>query len=196
MNNVWKVTSNNKYYEDIWPELNRDGCIAVGWDDVGDFRQYQDDQALLDALGIYREGNGALHQIKSFRGVLRNGEEGMDVGDIVLATEGFTRVNGVGRITSGYLSENDPDNPRQNHERGFRNVRMVEWLWARNDARGIQVFEIHNVIQFAFQTVTHAGVKIVRGKNGCELQGQEKHIDRFNQVINGVGLTVDNLCAH
>jgi hypothetical protein len=189
--NVWKVTTSNQFYpygNGLWLELLADSCIAIGWNQLGDFDQYIGNQAALEAAyaEVAEFRPGGIGQILTFR-------DRMEIDDIVIGTEGLFQVNGVGKIRSRYMGENNLDNPRHNHPHGWRNIRMVDWIWPRNDGNprngsGISVDEQY---RFAIRTVTHAGVEIVNSYG--QLRGNPRHRARFEQILERTGLTLHDL---
>lgn len=187
---VWKVTSNNKYYRNLWPELLGGNYVAIGWDAIRDFRQYENDEIRLLAA-LQREynvenGTGSVAQIRSFR-------DQMQQGDVVVSTEGFRRVNGVGIIASDYIGEETADNPRLRSE--FRNIREVVWKWARNDRATppIRPVEIDVNPRFGFWTVTSLGVDIVRVDGRLETIGDDNYRARFQRILELTGLDLSDL---
>lgn len=191
---VWKVTTSNQFYphgDGLWPELLATGCIAIGWNQLGDFNQYFGNQARLEEVyaQVDEFGPGGIPQILAFR-------DEMQVGDIVIGTERRCQVNGIGKIVSPYMGENNPANPRRNHQHGWRNVRLVDWIWPQNHGNdngggggggGINVDEQY---AFAIRTVTHAGVKI---DGQLQLKGSLRHRERFEQILKRTGLKLENL---
>lgn len=196
---VWKVTTSNQFYphdNGLWPELLEDSCIAIGWNQLGDFDQYIGNQAALEAAyaEVAEFRPGGIMQILAFR-------DEMQVGDIVIGTERLFQVNGVGRICSHYMGENNPDNPRRNHPHGWRNVRMVDWIWTRNNGgprdnggpRNGDGISVDEQYRFAIRTVTHAGVEIINFDGQLLTDGNPRHRRRFEQILERTGLTLHDL---
>jgi 5-methylcytosine-specific restriction protein B len=82
-----------------WPDCQREGYIAVGWDEVGDLTRYESDAELQEALGRWwpesRGGHLALaRRLLSFRD--------LEIGDIVVANHGKSRVLAVGKVVGPY----------------------------------------------------------------------------------------------
>ena len=91
----WKIAPGKEASE--WEDCRAKGYICIGWDEVGDLNQYEDQQALrkpmLDAYP--KENKRQASQVWRFRN--------LEVGDIILANRGMTSIVGVGRITGPYF---------------------------------------------------------------------------------------------
>jgi len=100
----------------LWPECLERGLILIGWDELGDLRQYPSQDAIGDAIQKHKAtpaypSNDAL---ACFQFV-----HDMKPGDRVIAKRGLFEILGYGEITSDYAY----DETRTE----YRNVRRVRW---------------------------------------------------------------------
>ena len=94
----------------IWDECIEREIIAIGWDSLGDYREYSSKQEITQALGN--------SQSMSALAVWQFLNE-MKAGDVVFAKKGLYSVLGRGVVKSEYIY--DPSRSR------YKNVRRVEW---------------------------------------------------------------------
>ncbi|WP_294412871.1 AAA family ATPase [uncultured Ruminococcus sp.] len=101
---------------EIWDECYNDGIMAIGWDPVGDLREYstKDEmkQAMKDKIDPSKTYKNAAHATWQF-------VHEMKPGDIVFAKKGMHLLIGRGIVKSGY----EFDNKRQY----YKNIRKVKW---------------------------------------------------------------------
>lgn len=99
-----------------WEEFYKNGIIGLGWDDIGDLKQYntrdQIKQALINAYG----GTGSKKNDVSANDDFLNK---INIGDVIIAKKGRSELLGYGVVTSNY----DFDNNRPEYQK----VRQVEW---------------------------------------------------------------------
>ena len=112
-----------------WEEFYNEGIMAIGWDKLGDLKNYTDRKSILDAL-IDNDGGGEdqpnnVSAIDDFC----NGENKINIGDIVIAKKGTKTLLGYGCITSNYYYDEDREE--------FLHCRKVKWLkkgeWQTDD---------------------------------------------------------------
>ena len=98
-----------------WPTFQEQGIAAVGFDDLGDIREYgsRDDvhQALIDKEYGKNPFNTSL--------ALWQFANEINVGDFVISKKGKSSILGWGKVTGAYVHE--PDRPE------YLNTRSVEW---------------------------------------------------------------------
>ena len=98
-----------------WDEFQEKGIIAIGWDELGDLREFDSrediHQQLRDILDKANPSNDSLACYQFAREMRR--------GDQVLVKQGRTRLLGYGVIESDY--EFDESRPE------FRHIRRVRW---------------------------------------------------------------------
>ena len=117
---VWKIAPGREasHWDVCWEK----GCIAIGWLSKDDLAQFDGEQAIFKALKRRGEtpSTKAINMILAFRDDVRQG-------DIIIANDGLSKVVGIGRVVSGYLSPKSRLNPMR-HEDEYTQVRRVEWL--------------------------------------------------------------------
>src|SRR5262249_47496972 len=106
----------------LWNECQEKGIIAIGWDDLGDLRQYATREEIADRLRDNR-GPGSPEPTMDSLACLQFLRE-MQVGDFVVAKIGRSKLLGVGSIQSEYL--HDATRSEYHH------VRRVHWIRAAN----------------------------------------------------------------
>jgi hypothetical protein len=126
MPRVWKVAPGQR--ANNWDICRRARCIALGWDGIGDFGQYETEKAILWALRkaygkSKNNGSGAAKTIWRFVHVIQPD-------DVIVANKGDSEVVGVGVVKGGYLHAEHPENPVPVPPEGQwwrRNARLVDW---------------------------------------------------------------------
>jgi len=99
-----------------WEEFYTSGIMALGWDSLGDLRQYKDRDAIKEALTWDNGGEGSKKNDVSANDDFVNK---MNIGDVVIVKKGRTELLGYGVVKSHYLY----DQTRSN----FRSIRKVDW---------------------------------------------------------------------
>ena len=100
----------------IWDECVRDGIIAIGWDEIGDFRQYHTKSEIAEKL------NEVLEPDKNYSSTAKALFEFSTVmkpGDIVFAKNGLYSVIGRGVVDGDYKYDPARDD--------LKNIRRVRW---------------------------------------------------------------------
>ncbi len=100
---------------EFWHENQEKGIMSIGWDDLGDLRQYiSRDEILSKMKELY--GNNPKHDSLAcweFCNAIKPG-------DYIFAKEGRGKIIGYGMVESDYLYDAT--------ELQFRNIRKVKWL--------------------------------------------------------------------
>lgn len=99
-----------------WDEFYEEGIIGLGWNELGDLRQYKSQKEIATALQEIEATDSA-----KYNDARANFEflSVMSVGDIVIPKRGRTAYLGYGIVTSDY--EFDSERP------AFKSLRRVEW---------------------------------------------------------------------
>lgn len=99
-----------------WDEFYRKGIMGLGWDEIGDLKQYKNrdeiKQGLVDAYG----GEGSKKNDVSANDDFLNK---MNIGDVIIAKKGRGELLGYGIVTSNY--EYDKDLAE------FQHIREIDW---------------------------------------------------------------------
>ena len=101
-----------------WDEFYEKGIMAIGWGDLGDLREYADKKAIVHALRKLNNEPDASkkNDATACHAFVRE----MQVGDVVFAKQGGSRILGRGVVDSDY----EFDKSRE----AFKHVRRIRWL--------------------------------------------------------------------
>ena len=124
-----------------WEEFYREGIMGIGWDDMGDLRQYPDldttAKKLMEAYGLDRYPINNSHACYDFAHIMRPG-------DRVIAKRGLLDVVGYGTVTGDY--EYQPQRQEYHHIRTVRWERKGNWHCPK------QVFPVKTLTDFTSDT--------------------------------------------
>lgn len=101
----------------LWKPCLAEGIIAIGWDYLGDFRQYGTKDEFATAISKQRDDG--KNPMNSSHACYQFAHE-MKVGDYVFSKKGMSQLYGCGIIESDYIF--DPDRAE------YRSIRRVRWL--------------------------------------------------------------------
>ena len=112
-----------------WEEFYNEGIMAIGWDKLGDLENYTDRKSILEALiNNYGGGEDQRNNVSALDDFC-NGENKINIGDIVIAKKGTKTLLGYGCVTSDYYYDEDREE--------FLHCRKVKWLkkgeWQTDD---------------------------------------------------------------
>ena len=100
-----------------WDEFMRDGVAALGWNKIGDLREFGDKEGIREAIAVKYGGEGS-HKNDAL--ALYQFANEMEPGDIVFAKRGMNKIIGRGVVRSDYrFDESRGDN--------YRHIRDVDW---------------------------------------------------------------------
>ncbi len=101
----------------LWEDFRKEGIAAIGWDSLGDLRQYRSRRAIEDALHAERKSDARPRNNSlacwDFLTEIR-------IGDFILAKEGTGKIVGAGRVISDYEFREDRDE--------YQHTRKVDWF--------------------------------------------------------------------
>ena len=135
---IWSLTANKeaKYWlyspgEQAvkWEEFYNEGIMAIGWDKLENLENYVDRKSILEALiNNYGGGEDQPNNVSAIDDFC-NGENKINIGDIVIAKKGTKTLLGYGCVTSDYYYDEDREE--------FLHCRKVKWLkkgeWQTDD---------------------------------------------------------------
>ena len=103
-----------------WEEFYNEGIMAIGWDELGDLENYTDRKSILEALiNNYGGGEDQRNNVSAIDD-FSNGENKINIGDIVIAKKGKNTLLGYGKVISDYYFD---------EERAvYKHCREVKWL--------------------------------------------------------------------
>lgn len=103
-----------------WEEFYNEGIMAIGWDELGDLKNYADRKSILEALmdnyGGEQDQPNNVSAIDDFY----NGENKINIGDIVIVKRGTKTLLGYGKIISDYYFDEE--------RAAYKHCRKVKWL--------------------------------------------------------------------
>ena len=127
--NLWDlIDSNETHYwlyspgeqAVMWGEFYDEGIMALGWDELEDLENYTDRKSILKALiDNYGGGDDQRNNVSAIDDFC-NGENKINIDDIVIVKKGTKTLLGYGRVTSDYYYD-------ENREE-FLHCREVEWF--------------------------------------------------------------------
>lgn len=123
---------------EYWEEFYSSGIMAIGWDELGDFRKYKDKEAIAKELRI--QENDPDSSKKNNATSCFSFAYDIEKGDIVFAKAGRRRILGWGIVTSDYIFETN--------RQFFKHVRKIDWKAKGN-------WEVSEDNRFALKTLTN-----------------------------------------
>lgn len=99
----------------LWDECQKHSLLRIGWDELGDFHQFDSRQAVItkmkDVYEVDNKSNDALAVWQFFND--------MQIGDIVYAKKGNYHIIGRGIVEGEYAYDDSLDE--------FKNIRRIKW---------------------------------------------------------------------
>ena len=103
-----------------WEEFYNEGIMVIGWDKLGDLENYTDRKSILEALiNNYGGGEDQPNNVSAIDD-FSNGENKMNIGDIVIAKKGTKTLLGYGKVISDYYFDEE--------RATYKHCREVKWL--------------------------------------------------------------------
>ena len=103
-----------------WEEFYNEGIMVIGWDKLGDLENYTDRKSILEALiNNYGGGEDQRNNVSAIDD-FSNGENKMNIGDIVIAKKGTKTLLGYGKVISDYYFDEE--------RATYKHYRKVKWL--------------------------------------------------------------------
>lgn len=138
VNKVWLYSpGENAMY---WEECIKNKAIYIGWDELGNLKQYTTDEQIYEAIkNKYNEENPKMSKCacSDFANVIKPG-------DIIIAKKGIKILLGYGIVTSDYIYD---DNRAR-----FKHTRKVDWKktgeWINNSGTGNPIKTLTEISQY------------------------------------------------
>ena len=103
-----------------WEEFYNEGIMAIGWDKLGDLENYTDRKSILEALiNNYGGGEDQRNNVSALDDFC-NGENEINIDDIVIAKKGKNTLLGYGKVISDYYFDEE--------RATYKHCREVKWL--------------------------------------------------------------------
>lgn len=100
----------------LWDEFYENGIMGLGWDQIGDIRQYQNKEEIRDALIKHIGGKGSKkNDVTANDDFLNN----IQIGDVVICKKGRSKLVGYGIVTSDYYYDDT--------RKEYKSLRDVDW---------------------------------------------------------------------
>ena len=98
-----------------WEEFYNEGIMAIGWNELGDLKQYSSKEEIRKVLMSSREGSNQNNALANweFANEIR-------IGDIVYAKKGQNEIIGKGIVESDYIFDDS--------RKEFKSYRKVKWI--------------------------------------------------------------------
>lgn len=100
----------------MWEEFYKTGTMGLGWDKIGDYRQFPDDNSLITSIEQHYGGGGSH---KNDKCAITDFTKKIKIGDIIIVKHGRKKLIGRGVVTSEYFYDDSVDS--------FKSRRRVEW---------------------------------------------------------------------
>lgn len=101
-----------------WDEFYKEGIMAIGWDELGDFNDYNSRDEIVDDM---REKYGKpSSSFKNDSLCCFDFANTINKGDIIICKKGRQSYIGYGIVTSDYFYDNSKDD--------YHHIRQVEWI--------------------------------------------------------------------
>lgn len=123
----------------LWEQCRDNNEIVIGWDDLGDLREYTSRPAVVEAL---QKVLGTTKKKVNDAAACHDFAYEMKVGDFVVAKKGITQVLAWGRVSSDYRYE--PNRDEYHHVRGVEWLKLGPWDLANTKLVVKTVTEISN----------------------------------------------------
>lgn len=130
-----------------WNEFYKQGIVAIGWDEIGDFRQFENKEEIRHKiLGV--NSDTAFENASSKKNdVLACWEfaNEIKIGDIIFSKHGKSKIIGYGVVEGGY----EFDDSREK----YKQIRKVKWLskgeWVLPNGNEMAVKTLTNITPFS-----------------------------------------------
>ena len=100
----------------MWEEFYKTGTMGLGWDKIGDYRQFPDDNSLIASIEQHYGGGGSH---KNDKCAITDFTKKIKTGDIIIVKHGRKKLIGRGVVTSEYFYDDSVNS--------FKSRRRVEW---------------------------------------------------------------------
>ena len=104
----------------LWDECQQQGLMRLGWDELGDYHQFDSRQAVIAKMKEVYEVDNKSNDALAVWQFLND----MQIGDIVYAKKGTYRIIGRGVVEAGYVYDDSLDE--------FKNTRCIRWTETGN----------------------------------------------------------------
>lgn len=155
---------------DMWDEFFDNEIMALGWDELGNLKQYKTRGEIRDKLiGAYGGKGSKKNDVSANDDFINK----VKIGDIIIAKKGRGELLGYGIVDSDYYFDENRDD--------FKSCRKVDWK-----IKGIWKVD-HNLVLKTLTDIT---------KYASEHTEYEKYYERLMATINGEYKPIINIKEH
>ncbi len=112
---VWLIAPGDDAF--LWDEFYENGIIGIGWDELGNLRDYQDKEEIVKKLKELYDAESS--QVNNSLACFQFANT-MKVGDLVITKKGLSKYLGWGIVSSDYYYDNS--------RKIYKNLRKVTWI--------------------------------------------------------------------
>jgi hypothetical protein len=129
-----------------WEVFYNEGIMGIGWDELGDLKQYKTKDDIVNALRTVYGGKGSKKNNATANFEFANT---MQIGDVVIVKEGRSHLLGYGVITSDYFYDKKRDN--------YTSCRNVDWKAKGNweTDHNLVLKTLTNITNYKSELTTH-----------------------------------------
>ena len=129
-----------------WEAFYNEGIMGIGWDELGDLKQYKTKEDIVNALRTVYGGKGSKKNNATANFEFANT---MQIGDVVIVKEGRSHLLGYGVITSDYFYDKKRDN--------YTSCRNVDWKAKGNweTDHNLVLKTLTNITNYKSELTTH-----------------------------------------
>lgn len=102
-----------------WDELRENGIMAIGWDEIGDLKEYKSKEEIKNEL---RQVYGTESNYMNDGLALWQFCNEIQIGDRIFAKAGSKTLLGIGEVVSDYEYDNDREE--------YKHIRKIKWIKA------------------------------------------------------------------
>ena len=163
-----------------WDAYYTQNLIAIGWDEIGDIRQYKTKDAVADALRVANGGEGSEKNNATANFEFANA---MQIGDVVIVKKGRSMLLGYGIVTSDYFFDDKRDR--------YKSCRRIDWKekgsWDLEHSLALKTLtditkykSVHEQNEFYYQDL----MNLMKGEISNTVSSKKKFIP-LNQILYG-----------
>lgn len=100
----------------LWEEFYKQGIMGIGWDELGDLKQYDSKEAMKQKMKVEY---GQEYSYKNSGFATWQFANEINIGDVVFVKKGLKKIIGRGVVESGYVFDSNRSE--------YKHIRKVKW---------------------------------------------------------------------